>query len=232
MTDYELLIRPFWFIKELLLASIIIALLSFLNNKTLHKVPNEVNMSIMLFLTVIFKYQKLSIPILGDMAIISLSTVYIYLGILYRKYEEYIKPNFSFFTVSLITTLIGSLLFYGDIDMRYTNVSTVTPYFFISISGIYITLCVSTKLNSSLPQIKTVLYYIGNHTMPILTLNLLALKVGNLCKILIYNLPIESLASYTIIYNHNDFFWIIYTFWGVSLPLLVDYLYFKYKKQI
>lgn len=230
MADFELLIRPFWFVKELLFASIIVALLSFLNNKTTRKTPNEVNMSIMLFITLLFKQHQFIIPVMGDISIITLSTTYLYLGTLFRNYKDYIKPYFSFISLSFISTFIGSLLFNGVIDMRFTTIYNNIPFFFISIIGIYMTLCISTKLNSSTSLIVSVLYYIGNHTMPILTLNLLALKLGNLCKIWIYNLPIESLASYTIIYDYNNSFWIIYVFSGVSMPLLVDFLYFKYKR--
>ena len=61
--------------------------------------------------------------------------------------------------------------------------------------------------------------------MPILALNLLALKVGNFIKICIYDMPIEMLSSYTIIYEHNRYFWIIYTIVGLSVPLLCSSLY-------
>ena len=59
----------------------------------------------------------------------------------------------------------------------------------------------------------------------------LAVKLGNLIKICIYDMPIELLSSYTIITEHNSFFWIIYSMIGTLLPLLIEYNYkrFVYK---
>ena len=64
--------------------------------------------------------------------------------------------------------------------------------------------------------------------MPILTLNLLALKVGSVLKIWIYGLPIDQLASFTVIYDYNSWFWLIYTIIGVTIPLLIQVVYLKF----
>ena len=61
--------------------------------------------------------------------------------------------------------------------------------------------------------------------MPILALNLLALKSGNLLKIWIYDMPIERLSDHTIIADFNDIFWIIYVLLGIAIPLLLNYLF-------
>ena len=38
-------------------------------------------------------------------------------------------------------------------------------------------------------------------------------------------MPIESLASHTIIYDQNQLFWILYIIIGVSIPLLLEHIY-------
>lgn len=224
MTDYELLIRPFWFIKELLLASLIVATISFFNSRLTTKDNNELFFMIAILASVISKYVP-PIPLIGDSSLVCLSILYYYTGILLYKYKQHIPLTYHTLMLSFILVLIGSIVFVGTIDMRFTNVYNQFPYYLLSIIGIIMILCISKKLET----IKNVslLYYIGNHTMPILALNLLALKLGNLLKIWIYNLPVEYLSSYTVIYDFNSWYWIIYSIIGIALPILIHYLYFK-----
>ena len=232
MTDYELLIRPFWFIKALLLASLLVAILSF----TIHRFEQIHSKSpwtlffIFILATTLCKSINLQIPIIGDLSVISFSALYICTGILYRNYE-YLIPQTTFsLAIMFLTTLVGSILFSGEMDMRYTTFYNFTAYYTLSLIGIAMTLGFSKKLNTTI--CKNILYYIGNHTMPILAMNLIALKMGNLIKIWFYDFPISDLASYTVIYEHNSFFWIIYTMFGVSIPLLTNAIYQYFKQKV
>ena len=100
------------------------------------------------------------------------------------------------------------------------NVFLYVPTAFI---GVFMILSVS-KIIDRWP-VKKYLYYIGNHTMIIFVLHLLVFKIGNLLKIVIYDLPIEKLADYKIILEHNEFFWFVYVLLGCIIPLLFDYYY-------
>ena len=223
MTDYELLIRPFWFIKELLLSSILIAFISFQRYKLFPKLSNEILLAIMFITTIICKFTDLCFPILGDCSVLAFSAVYLYSGMVYRKYEKKIPMNIYTTGFTMLATLIGSYFITGDIDMRYTTLHNITPYYLLSISGTIMSFSISKWLNTK--HINFYLYYIGNHTMPILALNLLALKIGSIFKIFIYNMQIDMLSSYTVIYEHNHCFWVIYTIIGVAVPLLCYSLY-------
>lgn len=224
MTDYEILIRPFWFIKELLLSSILIATLSYFRHRYKKTITNLLFVGIFLLLTILCKYYNIITPVLGDVSILTLSITYIYTGMLYREYENKIKFGNTTCIICFVITFIGSLFFYGEIDMRYTTVPNCIPYLLLSITGILFIFGVSKYINSLFYNNHSI-YYIGNHTMPILALNLFALKIGNLIKILIYDMPIESLASHTIIYDQNQLFWILYIIIGVSIPLLLEHIY-------
>lgn len=231
MTDYEVLIRPFWFIKELLLSSILIATLSLLRKRFLTTVNDEILACILLFFTVLCKYYINSFSVLGNVSILTLSIFYIYIGKLYHKYEKRIKTRWTTVIVCFIIILLGSIYYIGIIDMRYTTISNVLQYFILSITGIIMVFTISKLTNIHINS-NSYIYYIGNHTMPILALNLLALKIGNLIKIHLYDLPIKSLSSHTIIYDYNDYFWILYIIIGVSFPLLIEYIYIIFKKNI
>ena len=224
MTDYELLTRPFWFIKELLFASILVATISFITSRLSIKKRSELLFVIALLSSVISKLLP-PIPLIGDCSLLCLSISYYYTGILIYKYKHLIPLTFPTLILTFILLLFGSIFFKGTIDMRFTNVYNQIPYYILSITGIIMILCVSNKLETT--KSVSILYYIGNHTMPILALNLLALKVGSLLKIWIYGLPIEQLASFTVIYDYNSWYWLIYTIIGVAIPLLIHFLYIK-----
>lgn len=225
MTDYELLIRPFWFIKELFLASITIATFSFIRNRLFPKVSNHILLLISLVLTLLTKFIPI-IPLVGDCSVLLLSIAYFYCGILIQQYKDSIPFTTTMIMITFLIVLLGSILFTGTIDMRFTSAQNLTLYFFISVFGILMVLSLSKKIEHF--SIKHFLYYIGNHTMPILALNLLALKLGNLIKIWIYDLPINYLSAHTVIYEHNTFFWPLYSLIGVSVPLLIYILYNRF----
>lgn len=225
MTDYELLIRPFWFIKELLFASMIVATISFFTSRLSIKKRSEVLFVIALISSVISKLLP-PIPLIGNCSVLCLSILYYYTGILIYKYKRHIPLTYSTITLSFSIVLTGSFFFVGNIDMRFTNIYNQISYFLLSITGVVMVLCISKKLETT--KNVSLLYYIGNHTMPILALNLLALKFGNLLKIWIYDMPIKALSSYTVIYENNSSFWLIYTAIGVVIPLIINISYHRF----
>lgn len=224
MTDYELLIRPFWFIKELLFASLIVATISFFTSRMSIRKKSGLLFVIALFSSVISKLLP-PIPLIGDCSVLCFSILYYYTGILIYKYKHHIQPTYTTMILSFCIVLIGSVFFVGIIDMRFTTIYNQIPYYVLSITGIIMILCISLKLET----IKNIsaLYYIGNHTMPILALNLITLKIGNLIKIWIYDMPIKALSSYTVIYENNSLFWLIYTAIGVVTPLIIYISYHR-----
>ena len=68
-------------------------------------------------------------------------------------------------------------------------------------------------------------YYVGRNTMPIFALHLLVFKLGNAIKIWYFDLPPYLLSSHTAIYDHNEYFWLVYSFLGISFPLILRELY-------
>ena len=224
MTDHELLIRPFWFIKELLLTSLIVATISYISSNLSIKKRIEPLFVIALIASVVSKLIP-PVPLFGDCSILCLSVLYYYSGILINKYKRYIPLTYTTLLLSFIIVVFGSFFLNGSIDMRFTNINNQIPYYLLSITGIIMIFCISKKLESDK---SILLYYIGNHTMPILALNLLALKLGNLIKIGIYSFPIEYLSSYTVIPNYNNWFWLVYTIIGVTTPLSIYFIYTKF----
>lgn len=229
MSDYELLLRPFWFVKELLLSSLCVAAISLIRHKYFSKFTNIHILILSLLLALLF--QKVpAIPFIGDISLCLFSIAYIYSGMIFYQFKHLLSPSSIIIASTFIIVVLGSLLFNDTIDMRYLNyTSSFLLFFFLSLCGIILIYCISERLERT--SLKNCLYYIGNHTFPILALNLFALKIGNYIKILIYGMQIEKLSSYTVIYEYNTYYWILYSIIGTGFPLLICYL-FNISKQI
>lgn len=228
MTDFEILLRPFWFLKALLFSSIIVAGITFLKNKYQLNIRYIELLAITLFITFLFKLLNVHILILGDFSVISFSMTYFLSGLLIKKYEQKIPCNIYAIFIELSLLFLGSVFFPGIIDMRYTNKLNLFIYFPLSIIGIIFILSISKVIQKKCNYtFKKTLYFIGNNTMSILALNLLALRIGNFLKIEIYQLPIDKMSSHTIISEYNDYFWLLYMIIGISIPLLLNFLYKK-----
>ena len=222
MSDYELLLRPFWFIKELLLSSLCVGAISLIRHKYFSKLTNIHLLIITLFLALLFKRVP-AIPLIGDFSLCLFCIAYIYSGMIFYQFKHYISPSYMIITATFVIVFIGSQLFNDTIDMRYVNSTHLIPFYILSLCGIILLYCISVRLERT--PLNNSLYYIGNNTFPILALNLIALKTGNLIKIIIHDMPIEKLASYTVINEYNTYYWIIYSIIGTGLPLLIYYIF-------
>ena len=226
MSDYETMLRPFWFIKVFFLSSIFAAIVSLFYRKNSKYINTKTITILCIILTIMIKTTNNPIPVIGDLSVITFGITYIYSGHLFRQYEGCIHINHLMLIIIFLATAIGCVCFIGIIDMRYTTISNTIPYYLLSILGIIMVIRISQGFNRHLPStIKNALYYIGNHTMSILALHLFAFKLGNLAKIWFYDMPIEKLSDHTIIYENNNFFWIIYIVLGISLPIFINYIY-------
>ena len=229
MTDYELLIRPFWFLKELLLASVCVATISFLRSRFFIKIKAIHLLLLSLALSIFAKFLP-PIPLIGDSSVLFLSIAYYYTGISISQYKEYFHINSPLLLISTIIVTFGSILFVGEIDMRFTTPLNTIPYYLLSITGVIMIFVLSKRIEGI--KGTSVLYYIGNNTMPILAMNLLALKAGSLIKIWIYRMPYDHLASYTVIYDNNAWFWLLYTIVGITIPLFLHFIYTHYTSHL
>lgn len=223
MTGQDQLLDPFWFLKELLLSSMLVCVGTYLLQKVKFKYKDILFWLFLFLVAVISKHYKWGLPVIWNLSIMFLSATFVYMGYLYRRLE---KDNY-YSVVSLVICffIILIIVWVRDdyLDMLWYNEYNVFLYVPTAFIGVFMILSVS-KIIDRWP-VKKFLYYIGNHTMIIFVLHLLVFKIGNLLKIVIYDLPIEKLADYKIILEHNEFFWFVYVLLGCIIPLLFDYYY-------
>lgn len=110
------------------------------------------------------------------------------------------------------------------LNYEYSDIISYTGF---AVFGIISVICISKILEKS--KIAGILN-IGDNTIVILSLHFLSFKLISLTKILLFNLPIERLADFPVILEHNQFFWVIYSIIGIYIPILLVKLYDKYYK--
>lgn len=222
MTGQEKLLDPFWFLKELLFASVIVCLLTFFIKKLSFKYKNLLLWLVLIALAVITKPGELGIPVIWNLSILFLSATFFLSGHIYRKLEDADSYNWTSFFICMAIVFSVTLIWNDSLDMLWYNAYSVLLYIPTALVGIFMVLSVSNLLERY--RIKRFFYYIGNHTLIILSLHLLVFKMVSFIIISIYNLPIECLAD-TYIREYNQSFWIIYVVFGISLPLLFQKIY-------
>ena len=223
MNGHEQLLRSFWFLKQLLLASLFVSTIIYFSNKITHyKHAHLVVLVGLFFLTLISKYYNWSLPGIWDISLVFMSSTFYLSGYIFRKYNILKKLSDALSSVIFLSILLIGYYLLPWINMLEYTLATTIPFFIVAISGILLTINISQKIESF--RIKYFFYYLGQNTMPIFALHMLCFKIGNLLKIVIYGLPLYRLAEFQIIEDYNTCFWIIYTVIGISVPLLIDYL--------
>ena len=222
MTGQDKMLDPFWFLKELLFASIIVCLLTFFLKKFSFRYKKLLLWLVLIALAVITKPGELGVPVIWNLSILFLSASFFMAGHIYHKIENKDSYNWAGFFISMAIVFSVTLIWNDSLDMLWYNAYSVLLYIPTALVGIFMVLSASNLLERY--RIKYYFYYIGNNTLIILSLHLLVFKIVNYIIISVYDLPIECLAD-TYIKQKNQLLWIIYVVVGIVLPLLFQKFY-------
>ena len=216
LTGSEQLLGGFWFLKELLYASII-AILSIKLITTLKKRLDNKLLVILSVLFVIMAYlasiAPFKIPTIGSRTL--LATAYFIAGYIFKKIDfkttHTLLAGFAGYAITIIT----SLFFKANIDVTGFAIFT---YFAISVIASISTIYIAKHIQGDCMHIMD---YIGKNTLNILTFHFISFKVVSLLVIAICGLPIEKLADFPVISTNDNILWLAYTFAGVALPIII-----------
>lgn len=219
MTGSEQLLGGYWFLKELLYASVI----SIIALKLLHAIPNRKNGKeisngiILTFLFLICAYfisiAPFKIPTIGSRTLLSAACYFA--GYTFHKLPNNNRSNL-FKGIIYLTTVLVISFFYTN-SMSATNYD-IFIYFIIAMIGTVGIINIAGLIKGNALK---ALNYVGGKTLYILTFHFISFKLVSLILIGYYDLPITRLSDFPVISGLNSFSWIVYSIIGVIIPLIL-----------
>lgn len=116
-----------------------------------------------------------------------------------------------------------------DLIMMANKYTTWWSMLISSIFGIIFSLIICDWLSKR--KIGDIISYVGQHTIPILALHMLAFKLVNYIIIKEADMCHEYMAAYPIITN-TGLWWLLYSIIGLLVPLICNYLYYRIKNKL
>ena len=216
LTGSEQLLGGFWFLKELLYASII-AILSMKLITMLNRRLDKKRLITLSVLFVILAYfasiAPFKIPTIGSRTL--LATAYFIAGYIFKKFDFRTTHTLLAGIAGYALTIITSLFFKANIDVTGC---AIFAYFAISVIASISTIYISKHIQGCCMHIMD---YIGKNTLNILTFHFISFKMVSLLIIIICGLPIEKLTDFPVINTNDNIMWLAYTFVGVALPIII-----------
>lgn len=152
-----------------------------------------------------------------------LAATMILLGKEVKKYD--IKQGWLFIVICFFIVLVASIII--PRTMASVGVISIIPYVLVSIIGSIMIFSISAKLTG---KFKSIMIYIGNHTLALLTWHFLSFKLASMFIIYIEDRPAEQLAYFPVIppidcvdqlYSN---WWVLYFLVGMLIPLTCCYV--------
>ena len=218
MHTNDIFLGGFWFLRELFLGSLIFYfLIKCIRSKF-------VVLIVLFFLSVLFRWKTVNLPLVNFFHITFLSTLFMALGYSTRDFYSQIKKSWTDIICIGLLAILG--IFVYPADMFSVDCFNIQTYIFFAVAGILYTLFLSHKIAEE-SILLHFFSYVGERTMPILALHFISFKLVSYIYICIEHEPIKRLAEYPVVSNAGEWVWIIYSIVGVFIPLGIDYLITK-----
>ena len=212
MTGTEQLLGGFWFLKELLYASVI-GFFTIYAVERFNLIKEKWMLLIIPIVFILLAYlisiASFKIPTIGSRTLMACS--YYTLGYVMRI-TKFKFPLWSLIPLTLLLFPIP-FFFHGNMDVVGTDIFI---YYSSSLLGCGIILCISQILSKSRHTTKT-LSQIGRATLYILIFHFISLKLISFIIITINHWPIEKLTSFPILDINSTFLWMVYGTAGVII---------------
>lgn len=221
-----------WFLRSLLCASVSFVLLKYIQRyiQKYIKVSNLVYCSCIIIISFLLSYvfEQLGIRVYSIGSTCS-ALAFLFIGHLFKEHDL-IKGNIYTLIVSFIIILTFAC---SNFKMNFSaNVhDNMFIFVILGILGFYFVYSLSKiiELNKILSNIFS---YLGQHTLSILCLHLLAYKLVNFVEIFIYKYPMYMGAAFPTIWENQNLWCPLYILCGLLLPCLYSECYFKIKNKL
>lgn len=217
MTGSEQLLGGFWFLISLCWASIATIIFFHFMQKINNLSYINIFLGVILLLTMATLWNHLPIKLpaqFGEQTL--LATAFYMSGYIYRKID--LKCNYPHIIELALFIIPIIAAQFTNLSMDCKN-NVVLLYYVIAICGTIATIQLSRWLSHT--RIASLLSYIGDKTLYILIFHFLSFKLVSYVYIEYSHLPLDNLAQFPVLKATNSWMWIVYTFVGISLSLLI-----------
>ena len=230
MDQYEpFLLGAYWFMRALFISSLFLCYGTWFMNKKIKSVDKSILVLSVLCLLAggLLKYKHIYIPYVAQGGYREMVGVFFLgAGYMLRKYISILQNNNIAFFISVIVLTTLYYIHPASLELKSTFIDwTIIP--FSGISGTYIVYCISKKVSEKC----NILAYLGQKSIWILSLHLLAFKISGLIEIHIYNLPKEIIGCHPVVTPTNDWFFMVHALFGITIPIMFAYIYSTINKK-
>lgn len=142
------------------------------------------------------------------------------LGVVFRSCEDWVRRRPWLVLPCLAVLLTGACLHWAGMNLK-PRLQDVLTLPLTGTAGFVATYHLSAWIARSQSAVRRLLVHVGSMTVYVYVFHILAFKVVSALKILWYGLPWGQVGCHMVIHDHpHDFFWVLYSLAGVSLPLL------------
>lgn len=215
----------FWFLRTLFGLSILFAVIDYLLYKlfTNDKYADVSHCIIsVLFMCGGYAAYLLDVKSLTIPVILSVYVLY-FIGYILKKYNIMTRIKIQ---IALPASLVVLLVCDQLVEISLGSNQYGNPIFLLicSLAGWLLIYCLSDILNHF--RIKNILSFCGKNSLVIVIHHFWCFKLIHILQILLYNYPKKYLAAFPYL-NANFLWWMAYTAVGITVPLLLSYLYRK-----
>lgn len=222
MHDYEELLGGFWFIRALFVSSILVTFFSFLS-RSFSKYKYESLILLFLVLTILIRRLAPDPEFWRDISMGTFGAFFYMIGYLSKRYEGYWHTSFGAIVCCIILFL--SFFYFKDGISMGCGYNKVMVFSISGVSGTLFIIYLSNAIERQLPRLKRVLYYIGNHTLEILSLHFLSFRFVSYILVLLFGFDVAHVAEHPVIKDvalSHAYWWISYSILGIIIPLLLS----------
>lgn len=208
-----------WFLPILFWISIIYAVIEYIIRKdsAQKKVLIQLVVSAIFLIIGVYLSEK-NIKFLR----LQIFTCYIFfpIGRVVSKLKFDINDKMKMIILIFCLAMLLILNAFGTIEISQNQYTNIVYFIGVSLLGWYFIYELSYFV-SKIKRATNVLNYIGKNTMPILILHFVAFKLVNIIGVIVTKKDIVMISDFPVTFK-NGAVWIVYTFFGIAIPLLVS----------
>ena len=211
------LLGGFWFIRSLFIAAVINEIALFIGRKI--KGADYWLLALSFISVLVLRSFPPGTPVVRQLILSTYGMVFFLYGKVFRKNENKLKYSYGMLIGSFIFLLVWTFMYPRPLSVHVTHV--FDSFMFMTVAPVGILFVINLSYFLDRTKLKKTLVYIGNHTLAILALHLICFKLISLLAVYIGPAAPGSLSDFPVVQGLKSFWWLLYSFTGVLIPMVI-----------